>query len=846
MPTLRRLGGLALLLACLTAAVAQDDPYLAIRTADFQSPQAKDAILTLIRDAKGDLGQSAAIEAKLVDALEAPATTLSGQYAITELLYMIGTARSVPAVGKLLATPELVDVAVFALQNNPSPEAGQALREAVAKTSGNGRIGVVQALGERRDNAAVDVVKPLLGADAETATAAAVALGLIGTPESAAALASAPTTEPVQRALIRAGELLVQAGQPKPAEAAFLRVAQSDALVPIMAAALRGLAVSGAPAALPMALGVAAGNDPYLAKQGARLAAILQDADTVARFTAAYPSLKPSVQAVLLAALGDRGDKAAAPLAIQALDSPEPEVRKAAIAACLELADADAVESLLVMAIGDDKEFKALAHEALSRLPGADVEEKILANAGAGQEATRLEMIDLIAARPIRRGVANLLEIAMDENAKIATAAWKSTERMATPADYGLMVKLLLAMGPKGPRGAAETAVITAARRVGDPAKSTAPLLAGLKGADADTAESILNVLAAIGGEQAIGAIVAASKSDHEDLRDVAIDILANAWQDSLALPRLLELAKGDDADVSGIALRGYLRLLREDGKLKDQDKLANLEAILPLADKTARKKQVLSVLRAIRLPRSATLCAAYLDDEELVEDAAGAIFALASPLEVNKKKLPAVTGKEVDEAVAKARKARGEGLPEAWVDGDVGDVKAAGSVSFKDGKYTIRAAGSDIWGGSDSGHLLYRSAKGDVTVVAQVLSVKETDGWAKAGVMLRSSTAANARNVGLLITASKLATFQTRPADGQQTVSTKAGHECGAPHWVKLERRGNTVTGFESEDGKDWQKVAESKVDLGVEIVVGVGVTAHKADAVTEAVIAQLSIAGG
>jgi len=340
--------------------------------------------------------------------------------------------------------------------------------------------------------------------------------------------------------------------------------------------------------------------------------------------------------------------------------------------------------------------------------------------------------------------------------------------------------------------------------------------------------------------------VVAASKSEDDELREIAVDILANAWQDSLALPRLLEIAKGDDADAAGIALRGYLRLLREDGKLKDADKLAKLEAILPLCDKTARKKQVLSVLRAIRLPRSATLAAAYLGEEELVEDAAGAIFELAGPVEVNKKKLPAVTGKEVDEAVALARKARGEGLPEAWVDGDVGDVKSAGSVTYRDGKYTVRASGSDLWGTADQGHLLYRSAKGDVTLVCRVVSLKDTDAWAKAGVMIRSSTKAGSKNVAMLVSAGKVGTFQTRAAEGEATTSQKAGYAVEAPHWLKLERRGNTITGFESEDGKDWKKVGESTVDLGADVVVGVGVTSHKSDAVTEAVIEHLTVTGG
>jgi len=199
MSTLRRLGWLALLLAASLAAQAQDDPFQAIRTADWQTPQPKDAILAMIRDADGNAAREAEFEAKLVAGLDDPATTLAGQYAITDLLWMLGTARSVPAVSKLLAKPELVDVAIYALVNNRSPEAAKALRDAVAKASGNARVALVQALGERRDATAVAVIQPLLTADAETARAAATALGMIGTKDAAQALVAAKTTAPVVR-----------------------------------------------------------------------------------------------------------------------------------------------------------------------------------------------------------------------------------------------------------------------------------------------------------------------------------------------------------------------------------------------------------------------------------------------------------------------------------------------------------------------------------------------------------------------------------------------------------------------------------------------------------------------
>ena len=41
------------------------------------------------------------------------------------------------------------------------------------------------------------------------------------------------------------------------------------------------------------------------------------------------------------------------------------------------------------------------------------------------------------------------------------------------------------------------------------------------------------------------------------------------------------------------------------------------------------------------------------------------------------------------------------------------------------------------------------------------------------------------------------------------------AGPATAAPRWLKLTRTGNTVTGYESADGADWQQVGTVTVAL-------------------------------
>ena len=103
-----------------------------------------------------------------------------------------GTKDSVAVLAPFLADETLSHPARIALERIPDPSAGAALRESLAKVQGKLLIGILQSLGERRE---VDAVKPITSlldhADAQTAYAAAVALGKIGSPDALTALQTA-------------------------------------------------------------------------------------------------------------------------------------------------------------------------------------------------------------------------------------------------------------------------------------------------------------------------------------------------------------------------------------------------------------------------------------------------------------------------------------------------------------------------------------------------------------------------------------------------------------------------------------------------------------------------------
>jgi regulation of enolase protein 1 (concanavalin A-like superfamily) len=166
-------------------------------------------------------------------------------------------------------------------------------------------------------------------------------------------------------------------------------------------------------------------------------------------------------------------------------------------------------------------------------------------------------------------------------------------------------------------------------------------------------------------------------------------------------------------------------------------------------------------------------------------------------------------------------------GLPEPWSSQDVGAVGVAGSASASGGAFTVRGAGADIWGTADGFHYAWQQATGDFDIVARVASVEWVHHWSKAGVMVRDSLAANSAQGFMLVSAGRGLAFQRRLNTGGDSVST-AGTAAAAPMWVKLERRGNSLSAYQSADGSTWTPVGSDTVSLGSTVYVGLAVTSH------------------
>ncbi|HEX3133157.1 MAG TPA: PA14 domain-containing protein [Planctomycetota bacterium] len=166
-------------------------------------------------------------------------------------------------------------------------------------------------------------------------------------------------------------------------------------------------------------------------------------------------------------------------------------------------------------------------------------------------------------------------------------------------------------------------------------------------------------------------------------------------------------------------------------------------------------------------------------------------------------------------------------GVSSPWVGQNLGSGTLAGSGYLTGDSAVLSGAGNDIWGTADSGRFMGQPLTGDGTIIARVVSLENTDPWAKAGVMIREGTAAGARHAFCCVTSSNGVAFQRRTVVNGASAHT-AGSLSAAPRWLKLVRTGSTINGYESANGTTWTVVGTTTISLANPVQIGVAVTSH------------------
>ena len=155
------------------------------------------------------------------------------------------------------------------------------------------------------------------------------------------------------------------------------------------------------------------------------------------------------------------------------------------------------------------------------------------------------------------------------------------------------------------------------------------------------------------------------------------------------------------------------------------------------------------------------------------------------------------------------------------------------------DGGFYIRAAGdAAVLDRADQYGAIYLqdALPGNGSIVVRLENPDNRAGWGgRAGIIVRNDISKAGQSAGYLILGSSPANGPSlewdSDGDGRIDKHTVLDGYTVWPHWLKLERRGARFAGFQSADGKNWNRVGEAEI-TGADELLDAGLFTHRSSA--------------
>lgn len=545
----------------------------------------------------------------------------------------IGRGEAVSALVTLLDDKDTLvkETARRALSNDVSPEAGPALRAALGRAdTPEWRVAIINALGYRRDTAAVADIARLAADKDETVAAAAIsALGRIADPQSVRTLdALKAGASPTLRTLVVDSQLLMaerlRADGKAPAAAAIYQQLYAPAEAKrVRIAGLRGLVAIQGARALPAVSDVLRGNDARMAVMAVRFAGEVPGAAMTQGLAGLVSKVPEAAQVALLDELGSRGDVTARTAVLAAAKDNSVAVRTAALEALGKLGSGADVALLATTAATSTDPERSAARDSLTHLAGRDVNDAIVKAMAGADSKLRMELVRALAARRVTTATPALLQAAQDQDAALRLEAIKALGTLGDEKSVAPLVGLMVQSPSDEQRQAAQQALIDVSDRLQNRAPASDVILAALPGAATPARVALLGTLKSYPSPKALEAVRAATKDVDAKVQDAAVRALSD-WPDAAAVPDLREIATGGDETHQVLALRGYARLVAASDR-PAAEKLKMLQEGLALAKRPEEKRLFLAGLGDVTTVESLNLVQPYLDDKTVSQEAAAA-----------------------------------------------------------------------------------------------------------------------------------------------------------------------------------------------------------------------------
>jgi len=349
------------------------------------------------------------------------------------------------------------------------------------------------------------------------------------------------------------------------------------------------------------------------------------------QFAAQLSKLNPAEQVGLLGALADRSDNAALPAVIELLNKSDDErVRIAAIATVGSLGDSSNLALLLKALSSGSVAEQTAAKSAVQRLRGKEVPAAIAAALKNSSPPICVVLIEVLTERRALTTVADLLDAATNDDAKVRRAAMAALAQLATANHLPGMFKAVLKADNGTEREAAEKAVTVVASGIEDADARAGAMLSAWATFSTQDQIALLPTLGRVGGAKIYAVVKSALAYEDSARREAGLRALCN-WSDSTVLDELLELAaKADSPAHRAMILQAFVRIGSTRDDRTDLERLARMKQAMVAAKSAEERALVVNRCRTSYSIESLRYVLPYLEQPEFVQPACETIVELA------------------------------------------------------------------------------------------------------------------------------------------------------------------------------------------------------------------------
>lgn len=173
----------------------------------------------------------------------------------------------------------------------------------------------------------------------------------------------------------------------------------------------------------------------------------------------------------------------------------------------------------------------------------------------------------------------------------------------------------------------------------------------------------------------------------------------------------------------------------------------------------------------------------------------------------------------------------------------EIGKTRQGSTVYVPDrGEYHVTGGGADLWDAADDFHFSWIRLSGDVSLTADVrFPASSPEPLRKALLMIRQSLEPGSVYADAAIHGDGHINLQFRAVDGGKTDDTLSTQH-GSTR-LRIERKGNLFTASSGEPGHALVPAPPMTIVMKDPVYVGIGVCAHNANAVEEAIFSNVKI---